>query len=265
VLVADEDAQSKPKAEAFLRLSPPCPVQVVSPSSLPSAVGGCDCVAVFCSDASKYFQMDMTILAQLLEKLRPGGYVLAWLGGMSQDDASKLDTTVLFAGGVSAAVAVTQSSKDGVREVEFSCLKPAWASGAAATIPGAAVEKINEDDLLGDLPAPIGKGKSDCSSKPKACANCLCGRKELEDQYGAEEAKARLEKGKERSACGSCYLGDAFRCETCPYRGLPAFKPGNKVELVSGETEGNGQLDMRVEAMEAESSAGMQKVLINVN
>merc|ERR1712232_926532 len=85
-------------------------------------------------------------------------------------------------------------------------------------------------------------------TQPKACANCSCGRKELEDKLGAEETKKRLEQGKERSACGSCYLGDAFRCESCPYRGLPAFKPGTKVELSGGETVGSGQLAMRIDA-----------------
>ncbi|OIR58392.1 MAG: Anamorsin related protein [Amphiamblys sp. WSBS2006] len=56
--------------------------------------------------------------------------------------------------------------------------------------------------------------------KPKSrkCANCTCDKK-----TDAPEGP--------KSNCGKCYLGDAFRCESCPYAGLPAFQPGENVSL----------------------------------
>ena len=45
------------------------------------------------------------------------------------------------------------------------------------------------------------------------------------------ELVKRIESGQVTSSCGSCNLGDAFRCASCPYRGLPAFKAGEKIKL----------------------------------
>lgn len=104
-------------------------------------------------------------------------------------------------------------------------------------------ELMNEDDLLTEddkRPSAAPLGEADCNtSSKKACKNCSCGRAEMET---AEETKDQasgvkltpvqlMEGPAAPSACGNCYLGDAFRCGGCPYKGLPAFEPGSKVLL----------------------------------
>ncbi|KAG6801454.1 anamorsin [Apis mellifera caucasica] len=89
-------------------------------------------------------------------------------------------------------------------------------------------ELINEDDLLdeSDIVKPIINSLRVCSTtgKRKACKDCTCG---LAEELSGKTAK----EGTVKSSCGNCYLGDAFRCASCPYLGMPAFKPGEKVVL----------------------------------
>ncbi|WLF76401.1 electron carrier [Lodderomyces elongisporus] len=136
---------------------------------------------------------------------------------------------------------------------------------------------INENDLISELKSdnliipkkcelPNGKRRR------KACKDCTCGLKEIEeaelsqqsDKQSmllaklAQSASAEAAKIEERLAkkqgdvvkfkeeelneidftvkgktggCGSCSLGDAFRCDGCPYLGLPPFKPGEAITL----------------------------------
>lgn len=64
----------------------------------------------------------------------------------------------------------------------------------------------------------------DCSKRPRACKNCVCGRAELEAKAAAEGGTADVSGiAPPPGGCGNCSRGDAFRCAGCPFRGKPAF------------------------------------------
>lgn len=96
-------------------------------------------------------------------------------------------------------------------------------------------ELLDQDDLK--KPPPSSLRASGCGEgsekKRKACKNCTCG---LADELEEEKSKSAAPKPA-ISACGNCYLGDAFRCASCPYLGMPAFKPGEKVLLNPGQLQ----------------------------
>ncbi|KAA0162718.1 hypothetical protein FNF28_04599 [Cafeteria roenbergensis] len=140
----------------------------------------------------------------------------------------------------------------------------AW-SAALSTGPSsaAAAPTIDESALLegdeaGEAPS------AGCSTKPRACKNCSCGRAELEaaqetktDETAAPPASATAagaaaaatgspapaaqatDAAAFTSACGNCSKGDAFRCAGCPHRGKPAFKSGMGSALLIDLGAGN--------------------------
>ncbi|KAF8605493.1 DUF689-domain-containing protein [Ceratobasidium sp. AG-I] len=118
---------------------------------------------------------------------------------------------------------------------------------------------IDPDSLLtaADRERPIPTCEPPTEGAPRrkrACKGCTCGLAEVEAAEsvvmldGMVDGNAKAVSGDEKarliaaakaapkatSSCGSCFLGDAFRCASCPYLGLPAFEPGQKVEIDSG-------------------------------
>lgn len=89
----------------------------------------------------------------------------------------------------------------------------------------------------------------------RACKDCTCGlSKKIENEEAGKRADAdkaldSMKLGQDDLAevdftvqgkvgsCGSCALGDAFRCDGCPYIGLPAFKPGEEVRLLNNDVQ----------------------------
>ncbi|KJZ72228.1 Fe-S cluster assembly protein dre2 [Hirsutella minnesotensis 3608] len=115
-------------------------------------------------------------------------------------------------------------------------------------------ELVDENELLTeeDLKRrPVIPTNCQPQKRRRPCKDCTCGlaaKFEAEDRERRAKAEQGLEtlkldsndlneldftvKGKTGS-CNNCSLGDAFRCSTCPYIGLPAFKPGEEVRILN--------------------------------
>jgi len=184
------------------------------------------------------------LVFELVRILKPGGTVTITepLAGRTRQHSEQLSAALTLAGFTNTTI--TPNSNN----VEFSASKPNVNFNTTQTISikkkapvdpsvwttGSTTDLVDEKDLIGeeDLKKPV---QSDCeiTSTKKACKNCTCGRAE-QDSSSTPKQKLTLEMLENpavNSSCGNCALGDAFRCGGCAYRGLPAFKPGEKITL----------------------------------
>lgn len=94
------------------------------------------------------------------------------------------------------------------------------------------IELLDDDTLLDHeeekVVIPQTNVMEDCGtgvkSSRKPCKNCTCGRAEEYKKENDKKEEPKVYDAK-KSSCGSCHLGDAFRCGGCPYLGMPAFDP----------------------------------------
>lgn len=140
--------------------------------------------------------------------------------GLVQVQASKPGYEI----GASTQLSLPQTTKQGVSGPSLDQIWTLTASDALDTEVVDSDTLLAEEDFLKPNPESL---KSDCgpnSGSRKACKNCTCGLAEI---LASEKEKPKPV----TSSCGNCYLGDAFRCASCPYLGMPAFKPGEQIRL----------------------------------
>ncbi|XP_068646965.1 anamorsin homolog [Aristolochia californica] len=188
-------------------------------------------------------------LEEFFRVLKPGGTIIVQTSVAdehTEKSKSSLERKLLIAGYLESVVLQLNSLlPNEVQSITMKAKKPSWTIGSSFSIKRATKilpkiqidddsDLIDEDSLLTeeDMKKPQLPVVGDCEvgSTRKACKDCTCGRAEAEEKtikIGLTEEQMN----NPQSACGSCGLGDAFRCGGCPYRGLPPFKMGEKVAL----------------------------------
>lgn len=141
---------------------------------------------------------------------------------------------------------IPQEQSESMNQSQFATILDSKADGIAPVDEDALLEADGIQALGISSTMNTACGTESVLNKRKPCKNCSCG---LADMYynnsntlletvaaGENNTNGSAEKvdnsvGDKTKSCGNCALGDAFRCASCPYLGLPPFKPGEKVSL----------------------------------
>lgn len=195
------------------------------------------------------------VLAEVARIIKPGGRLvlrepISDMGSSTSNPRSNCQraTTALLFAGFTSIIQTKSASTNTVFEI--TAKKPDFEIGSSVPLKLPATSKapskkvwlldavdtdveLMDSDLLldeSDLKKPDPSSLKVCGTtgKKKACKNCSCG---LAEELEAEKKVNVVTTPTVKSSCGSCYLGDAFRCASCPYMGMPAFKPGERVLL----------------------------------
>lgn len=197
-----------------------------------------------------------SFLSELCRVLKPGGIVMIQIGKESQ-----LKKTLLYSGFVDIESKQRSeinhwTARKPKIEIKAAPLKPlkskiksnvpdnsnkgnVWSLGMNDMMDDD-IDIVDEDTLLDHEEEKVVIPKTaildDCGtgigSSRKPCKNCSCGRAEKKNDGKDGNQKKEKETVKiydaKTSSCGSCHLGDAFRCSGCPYLGMPAFDPDSE-------------------------------------
>jgi len=200
-------------------------------------------VFYFCGDAEKFLN-DSKTLDFLLDKVLKvcGKFTLAFVPSPNDNGeiAAKLTKHLRYSGFVKVELKANHIIAAEKDKTEVGAVTPlSFTTKSQNAVPSKnnawkiSADDDNDDFIDEDMlldeedfkkPDPASLKVCGTTGKRKACKDCSCG---LAEELDGEQAKGPANK----SSCGNCYLGDAFRCGGCPYAGMPPFKPGEKVQL----------------------------------
>ncbi|WFD33629.1 electron carrier [Malassezia cuniculi] len=150
----------------------------------------------------------------------------------------------------SAPVAISLKRRGDSKKASLWATEPEGTIDAESLLTDADRLRPQREGCTVDMSVPLPRRK-------KACKNCTCGLRELQeneeivkldsdapgtrkevretvvgpDGVARTVRRVQVETRGATSSCGSCFLGDAFRCSSCPYLGMPAFRPGERVQI----------------------------------